>query len=282
MGISVSETLFIRGEKEKIMKMNRIFLTVWAVLITLSAQAQVLFQHSGNGNPITGGWAQVGPFTGGTTAGPVSNDLGLSINAWNITDNSHLDGSYIEYIKSLSPAQVTAANTSGWLLSTTLRVVELGDPADYSIFTQYTNDTTTYSLVFGSSSTGDPIVRLVTSTTGNVQNGPLITLNGLGPGYHTYDLQASGGSNTASLSVDGNVVFTGFSGRSSSIVPQFEWGSSQSSTTGTVNFSDARLSVGTAAPEPNSIYLFLLGGIILGVGYQKNNGYRRIARSQPI
>lgn len=238
----------------------RLFSLFSLLFVASFAHAQTLFQHSGNGNPALNGWIQTGPLTSGVTAGPVSNDLGLGINAWNIRDSSQFDGSYLQYSKNMTNSEVNAASTSGWLLSTRLRVVDIADTVDFSIFSEYYSGTRAYSMLFGSSVAGDPIIRLLTGGNGDAQQGPLFVLSGLGSGYHTYILQANGGSSAASFFVDGIEIFTGFTGRSLNLSPHFAWGTGQSSSTGAVNFADVSFSVGTTAPEPGALYLLVVGG----------------------
>ena len=47
-----------------------------------TAEGQVVFRHAGNADPVTEGWVQSGPEDPiGMAAGPVTNDLGLGIDA---------------------------------------------------------------------------------------------------------------------------------------------------------------------------------------------------------
>ena len=99
-----------------------------AVLGASSAVAAPVFVHSGNSDPTTEGWTKTGPLAGTVTEGPVTNDLGLGVDAWFVDDDSAVIGSVLDFSAFLTPSQAAEANSAGWNLSSRLRVAEISAP----------------------------------------------------------------------------------------------------------------------------------------------------------
>jgi hypothetical protein len=239
---------------------NRFALSFFVTLaLTGAAQAELIFEHLGSTNPTAEGWNQLGPFTGATFAGPVTNDLGLGIMAWSTFDGSTLDGSYIDYFQNPTPSQQLSAD-SGWNLSTTMRVVNSPDSPDESIFSAFFTGSRSYLLGWGSDAAGDPIVLLATAFTPTGPTGPTFTLSGYGPGYHVYDLFADSTTAGATLVVDGNVIATGYMGAATAFPATVDWGAGASLTVGHGHFSRVAFSVGeSSVPEPGGLSLMFIG-----------------------
>jgi hypothetical protein len=108
-------------------------------------------------------------------------------------------------------------------------------------------------MTFGSQADGDPVVRLVTNAATDPNVGVVLPLEGLGSGYHDYELASDPGASIASFYADGVLRYSGYAGHSSS--PSIvAWGGGQSSTTGQGNFAAVEFSV----PEPRTGMVLLL------------------------
>lgn len=242
--------------------MNRGFLhtTGGLLLISLwvqSASAGVLFTHQGATDPTTEGWSAF--VTGGSSVGPVINDLGLGIDAWFTDDNSTASPSAAGYQIALSTAQGNEVNTAGWSLKATLRLVDIPDPA-LGIALQYADGLgTQYTVRLGSDAAGDPIVQLF--------DGAPITLTGLGSGYHEYNLDFDAVAGEAALFVDGSLVFSGYQGISNTPVNDVYFGTAGSPLTGQANFASVSFrSKMQSVPEPTSLALLSVGACVAGLG----------------
>ena len=241
-----------------------------------SARAEVLFQHNGNANPLTEGWTPIGPLapgSGGITTGPVTNDLGLGINAWSTDDNSTQDGSYVQYTATVAPTQLNNANTNGWRLTTTLRIVDIPDTADFSIYAQYINGTRAYSMVFGSEADGDPIITLVSDNDITPAPGAQFTFDGAGSGYHSYELVFDPLSAAASLYVDGIERLSNYTGYDD-VGTIVGWGAGGSASLGQGNFAFVQFEV-SAVPEPGSIVLSIMTACALAMHWRRTSRGRR-------
>jgi len=93
------------------------------LFISTSLQANtVIFEHSGNTNPINENWLIGGAGSIGIQTGPISNDIGSGQDAWFVNDTSTVGGSNQSYYQMLSSNHSNQANTFGWTLSTTIRI----------------------------------------------------------------------------------------------------------------------------------------------------------------
>jgi hypothetical protein len=238
-------------------------LALLTLLASSEARADYLFQHTGANDPTTEGWTRFGPFTGGITFGPVFDDLGQGIRAWSVDDNSPIDGSYAQYRQSLTVAQSLLAST-GWEFSLGLRVVDVPDNVDGSVYGEVYIGGHYFLMVFGSKPSGDPVVRLASGISGNTIFGTDYSLDGYGAGYHDYRLAFDPMKSGVSLSVDGNLIAQDFQGFADTHAPSVGWGGGQSATLGEGRFNSVTFSAGASqVPEPSSFALASVGLICL-------------------
>ncbi len=232
-------------------------LSVGAILVSLglagSAQATVIYQHTGGTNPISQGWSASGLIIG-VSVGAVLNDLGSGTDAWKVDDNSTLLGSTLMYDQTPSAgspeaAAIANASTTGWRLSTLLRIPDISDTPDASVFMIYYDGAKRYWVNFGTDADGDPIVDLM--------GGGSFTLEGVGSSaYHRYDLISNPNSGSADLFIDGIERLTGYTGDNSVNTPQIAFGSAQSHSTGQGNYAEVLFET---LPEPTALLLATLG-----------------------
>jgi hypothetical protein len=204
----------------------------------------------------------------GLSAGPVLNDLGTGTDSWTVKDNHSSGGGRYFYVVPFTNPQASLALTQGWKLDACLRVVDAPDPpADFSVYFGFnlavSNLTTHYSKLFsmslGSTPNGDPIVQLVDSSAQpNLIN---LELDGAGSGYHPYEFQFDPASQSADLSVDGQPLFAGYKGFTSSPSNSLVWGTLDYSITGgegtgQANYNLVQLEI---VPEPASLVLATIG-----------------------
>lgn len=205
-----------------------------ALLITLGATralaAGVQFEHVGSADPVTEGWSAT--VTGlGVSIGPVTNDLGLGIDAWSVADSSTVvsPNSTKQYQVFPDPAQIAEASSKGWRLSTTIRMLAGNFGSFESIITLYQDGTTSWGLRFDAELDGDPVVTLT--------DGQTFVLQGVGDqSYHTYSLVYDPDTGTADLFVDGVERISDTTGVPASLT-RITWGAGASDGTGHGHFS---------------------------------------------
>ncbi len=95
------------------------------------------------------------------------------------------DGSAYRYTYLLSPGSVSCMENEGWHGSITLRVGTVGlDPDDWQAHFEVATDDWAYTLLFGTDSEGDIILRSLSDMVTLASEEVL--LGDIGPGYHTF------------------------------------------------------------------------------------------------
>ena len=182
----------------------------------------------------------LGNVSPGVVVGPITGDMGFD--AWQVDDNSTVRFANGGYVYELSATELETALSNGFRLTTRLRVVDIPDAVEGSIFVTLSTGSTWWQMVFGSDDDGDPIVTLIDQA--NPRLGRSFTLEGSGGGYHLYDLVFDPVSGTASLFVDGIERLTGYNGRPfSERAPYVYWGAPQANDTGEGRYSLVELSL---------------------------------------
>lgn len=228
-----------------------------ALLISTSHASALTLLHSGSADPTTEGWT---PFTSAntlTSAGPVTNDLGIGIDAWQVDDTSAAFDTLRYYTQAISPADVAAGAAAGWRLSIQLRIVDTPDELVSvsgfglagTISGLYRDATRDWYLGFASTAAGDPIARL--------PGGSTFTMTGGGSGYHLYELVFDPSAGSADFFIDGvervsNVVGSVTSATHNVVT----WGATTSPDDGTGNYALVRFANSPAPiPEPSAALL---------------------------
>lgn len=160
-------SMYNNDECNKNERVRLISVTLLLLMISsMPLSAAVLFEHTGSADPTTEGWSIGGsgtPGSNGVYTGPIINDVGSGLDAWYVNDTASFGGSNQSYYGSLTSGQVTQASTNGWTLSTTIRIPNASETAAYSPFILYRDGEISWDVAFGSTSGGDPIVKLITS-----------------------------------------------------------------------------------------------------------------------
>jgi hypothetical protein len=266
--------MYINEKCNKKKRLQILSVTLLLLMVCSSPlSAAVLFEHTGSTDPTTEGWSIGGsgtPGSNGVYTGPITNDAGSGMDAWYVNDTATFGGSNQSYYGSLTSDQVTQASTNGWTLSTTIRIPDASETAAYAPFALYRDGVRSWDVAFGSTSGGDPIVKLITGGLHPNYNGPSYTLQGVGSTYHTYDLVYDPLSSSADLFVDGVEVISDYLGIVySTIKTNIGWGSGSSIDTGQGNFNAVSFSINPApVPIPAAVWLFGSGLLVL-VGYSK-------------
>jgi hypothetical protein len=236
--------------------MRLVILTVAISFIATTCHAAISL-HTGLADPVTEGWTKFRPFSSVDTF-PVANDLGLGIDSWSIDDNAGFgppghDGVYGQL---LTPAQILSVESLGWRYSVRMRIVdsELGLTHD-SIMASVIDSTHTYTMQFGRTAAGNPLVMV---TTGE-DIGPTFEVSDPNNGYHLYELLFSAQSNSASLLVDGILQTTGYTGRLGAdlgtglgATGNINFGSTSNNFTGQANYASVAFD---AVPEPSGFFI---------------------------
>ncbi|MGE0857895.1 MAG: hypothetical protein AB7I01_06525 [Gammaproteobacteria bacterium] len=200
-------------------------LVVLLALAQPALAADVRHQHLGQADPVNEGWSRVGEHAQ-VVYGPVQDG---DITAWRVDDNSTASGSTTSYLRTPSADDIADGNTSGWALRLRLRVANLSDAIDFSVFGEYSTGVTRYVLAFGSNAAGDALVRLHDGVSNQVY-----TVPGGALGYHLYELVYDPARARATLRVDGvTTAFTEYAGFAAGSVPaRVIFGAGQSTSTG--------------------------------------------------
>jgi len=221
-------------------------LALFLSLLSMSASAELLFQHSGNTDPISEGWAPSGIGATGISVGAVTDDQGTGTNAWFVYDTSLALDSTNRYTATPTLGQKDTAKALGWTLRMNLRVVDNNDSVDTSVSMGYNiPGEIAYTLDVGSEANGDPIIQLYTSATGG-RTDP-ITLSGIGNGYHLYEMVFDANTTTVSVKVDGVTYETGYVGYTEPVGADGAWwGSAQSDATGKGHYNLVEFQIATS------------------------------------
>ena len=212
------------------------------------ANARTVALHQGSVDPQLQGWTE---FDGASTGQP-DNDAGAPV--WSIEDTSLNGGQSLQYQVTPSPQALLDASSNGWSLKTRLRVVDNGDAPDFNISVGWSNqDGTRFEMLFGSDVDGDPIVVLHPFDGAPQGTGPFrFVLEGVGPGFHDYELRTAAGDGSADLLVDGVVVLEDYPGFLSNTQPFVAWGDRTSTATlGHGHYNFVAFEIAEAAEVPS-------------------------------
>jgi hypothetical protein len=206
-----------------------------------TANGQVIVRHNGSTIPLSEGWSTYGSGLGRISDGPIDDG---GIPAWFIYDDDAIvNGSTLGYQITPTASDLMTAGNRGWALSARLRVVDVNDTPDYSVFVEFANGYRRYIMSFGSDAAGSPIVRLSTD------GGFLVhSLPGSGSTYHLYELAFVPAMGSAVLLVDGVITVTGYTGMSGNLT-RVAWGGGQSSSTGRAHYNLVAFQTGFTLPD---------------------------------
>jgi hypothetical protein len=222
-------------------------IAICALLSATAAPAETLVAaHAGSADPVTEGWMLDFPGVS-TTSGPL-NDGGTPV--WFIDDASLDLNSARWYRVQLAPAQLTAANASGWRLRLELRPLNAAGQGETQFF-GFLSGAVAFQIHFNAETNGDVTVRVVESYPPFA--GPTYTIPGGALAYHVYELRSDGASGTASLWIDDVLVHSGYDGFPYAVPNGARWGCGTSAAVGTVYvksvefwIADVAVSVDTA------------------------------------
>lgn len=218
-------------------------------LMSTTLDAAFTFTHTGSNDPASEGWSVLGPGSN-VTAGPVTNDLGTGLNAWNVNDPTTGGGSTLQYQMFPTAAQGSAGLQFGWQFDVRVRVVNTPDAPDAGISVEYFDGVARFGLEIGSTANGDPTVDFFLTNSA-------FTLTGGGSSYHLYSVRYNASTSTAALYIDGVQRLSGVTGSASGVAPEIDWGARGSATAGNGNYNLVQL---TIVPEP-STWAFVLVGV---------------------
>jgi len=203
-------------------------IVVCALLAAAAAPAETLVaMHAGSSDPVTEGWML--DYSGVSTSSGPLNDGGTPV--WFIDDASLDLNSARWYRVQLSPAQLTAANASGWRMRLELRVLNAAGQGETQFF-GFLSGTTAFQIHFNAETNGDMTVRVVESYPPFA--GPTYTVPGGAQTYHAYELRSDGASGTASLYIDDVLVHAAYDGFPYAVPNGARWGCGTSAAMGTV------------------------------------------------
>ena len=260
----ISSSVFFTEDKK--VKRQSAFISAIVVIILLVAipgQGGIVLQHSGANNPSSEGWTVIQSGIAIDT-GPVFDDLGSGNNAWSIDDNDTLSGKLL-YRKELTSQQQSLANSLGWKLTASLRVVdfptELALPyssLENSIHINYQAGSggKNVALSFGSGPEDSP------ECTFSVIEGIRISTYEIG--YHLFEVEyvpVTSSYGQLAFAVDGYPRFhsshASHNGTGSAFL---EWGANGPETTGQGNWNLVQFEI---VPEPATLLLLGLGAAML-------------------
>ncbi|MBN1342800.1 MAG: PEP-CTERM sorting domain-containing protein [Phycisphaerae bacterium] len=190
------------------------------------------------------------------TGGPVTDDLGLGIDAWYVdddgTDSRFGWGHYYQYIPW---AQYEEVQTDGWKLTARVRVSEApDDPNGASVFVGYVGDGALYALSLGTDASGNQTLNAWEDGTGSR------TYNTGSDGYHLYEVFYDPNVGSADIFVDGTEAIRDWAGKTYYGDWVVSWGSLGPASTGRGHYSLVEFEV--PVPEPTAIATLTLGGLL--------------------
>ena len=238
------------------------------VLTAAVSRAEIVMQHLGANDPTTEGWTAGGPIQPAGINAPVINELGTGIDAWALgnTEPGSLSRYYVNVLQDLDLKIQRNAVQYGWTFKENLRIVNTPDDPSGSVWTVVSMPTqlsqlgnlpikTSFFMYFGAEANGDPIVGFQGTQLGMT----FVDLNGLGGGYHLYELSFNPSTKTTDFYVDGSIVVSDLAGRlgTNSLI---DWGVYPTDTdVGQGNYNLIQLDV---VPEPATVVLLAIGGVI--------------------
>jgi len=221
---------------------------VWANSIS-----GVLASHSGANDPATEGWTLDGDGTVRPPTSAILNDEGLD--AWVIDDDiTNAEGDYRWFA---TPEEVSAAMSNGWRFSSRVKSGDVPDVPDYGVYFDFGDGSRRFVVDIGSDADADPVVRLTADS--------MYTAQGLGGGYHLYQMEYDPQVSLATVSVDGVVLTDSYAGFTASN-PRLRFGSGWNGT-GEGRWNMVKFEI---IPEPGSTALLLCGAFtLLGFAWRK-------------
>jgi hypothetical protein len=190
------------------------------------------YLHADDVDPRTQGWAAEGGAAGVTEQAVADPNFP----SWAVDDASIGADSQLAFAVYPNPDEMCMARYSGWILRATASVVDAPDAVDGSIFASYFDGLTLWELQIGADSAGDPIVTLGADT---------VTVTGVGPGHHEYEMLYDPATATVNVSVDGVPTILGNAGALQARVdePRVAFGSNDDAGTGHAQWHEVEFSI---------------------------------------
>lgn len=243
------------------------------------AQSEIILaEHLDNSDPETEGWSRFRPFNN-VASFPVTNDLGIGVDAWAVDDNGQGVGQDGLYGVNLSNDQISEAMAGGWVLRGNLRVVNASSSLDGAVHLGFLTEPAAggqrFGLNLGVNSSGNPVVNLL-GEAGEIE------LTDLDDGYHLYELVFDPDANTADFFVDGMIRFSDYAGVTlasapGAATPSVAFGSAAADGTGQGNYQLVQFAI-LQVPEAGSVFCWAM---VAFVGAAIGFGRWRRGRTQP-
>jgi hypothetical protein len=237
-------------------------LTATAVLLLAGAAPAAIIHvsHSGATDPATEGFTFLTGSNWNDTSEAVTNDPVGGLDAWKIAD-ADADGTNDtgRFDAAIDPSVDSLAASNGWVLRTRARAVSSNGVAANFISYGDSNFNGRHTLDLGVDGSGNAVVT-VNFTGGNE------SYNTGKSGYVLYELVRDPNedpSNVVDLFVDGSEVLSNVAAGTFD-QNNLLFGDQTSGSTGGANYNLVEFQTGTTIiPEPASLVLLLLGGLIL-------------------
>jgi hypothetical protein len=182
-------------------------------------------------SPAGGNWSLTMNIDPNVSTNAIADDLGSGYNAWQIQDNSIVNGDFAEYIQQISTNLEDNARQSGWVLSVRSRMAEnLGTSvAMFAIYYDYQMNR--YALNFNVNGNNDLVV-------GSDFASYTVTSDSSGQGFHLHQVVYDPASATASYYFDGTLIVSGIpKSNVASSVAQLMFGAASSAGEGAMNYN---------------------------------------------